>query len=61
MEQNRSRNRLVDIKNKPVVNSAEREGEGHDGVGDQEVQTTMYKLNKPHKYIVQHSNIANIL
>ena len=29
-------------------------GEGNIGVGDQEVQTTMYKINKLHGYIVQY-------
>ena len=29
-------------------------GGGKTGVGDQEVQTTMYKINKLQGYIVQH-------
>ena len=29
-------------------------GKGQDGVGDQEVQTTMYKINKLQGYILQH-------
>ena len=29
-------------------------GEGQDGGGDLEVQTTMHKINKPQEYIVQH-------
>ena len=49
------RNRLTDIENKLVFISGEREvGRGKIGVGDEEVQTTMYKINKLQGYIVQH-------
>ena len=50
-----NRNRLTDIENKRVVTSWERErGRGKIGVGDEEVQTTMYKIDKQQGYIVQH-------
>ena len=53
------RNRLTDIENKLVFISGEREvGRGKIGVGDEEVQTTMYKTNKLQGYIVQHKEYS---
>ena len=47
-------NRLTDIENKLVVTSGEREERrGIIRVGDWEVQTTMYEINKQQGYIVQ--------
>ena len=55
------RNRLTDTENKLVVTSGEREvGRGKTGVGDSEIQTTMYKIS--HKDILHSTgNRANIL
>ena len=48
-----NRNRLTDIENKLVVTRGEREvGRGKMGVGDKEVQITVYKINKLQGYIV---------
>ena len=45
----------TDSENKLVVTSGEREGgRGKIGEEDQEVQTTMYKINKLQGYTVQH-------
>ena len=33
---------------------------GKIGVGDKEIQTTKYKINKLQGYTVQHETIANI-
>ena len=53
MEQ--KRNKLTDIENKLVPTSGEREvGRGKIGVEDSEVQTTMYKIKKVQRFIVQH-------
>ena len=42
------------IENKLVVTSGKKAREGQEGVGDSEIQTTMYKINKLQGYIVQH-------
>ena len=46
------------IKNKLVVTSREREGEGTDKDGDQEVQTTMHKIYKQQGCIIQHKEYS---
>ena len=45
-----------------MVTSGEREeGKGKIGVGNWEMQITMYKIDKLQGYIVQSGNVANIL
>ena len=52
---NITKHRFTNIENKLVVTRGEREGGwGKIGVGDQEIQTTMYKINKLQGYIVHH-------
>ena len=42
-----NKNRLTDIENKLLVTSGERnEGTGKIGIGDLEIQTITYKINK---------------
>ena len=48
-------NRLIDTENKLMVTNAESEGErDKPWIGNKEVQTTMYKINKLRGYTVQH-------
>ena len=45
-----------------VVTTGEKEvGRGKIGVGDEEVQTTMYKINKIQGYIIQHREYSQYL
>ena len=49
------RNRLTDIGNKVVVTSEEREGgRGNIRIGEEGVETVMYKIKKLRGCIVQH-------
>ena len=53
---NKRRIRLTDIE-KWVITSGEREEGGKIGVGDQEIQTTTYKIDNQQGYIAQHREI----
>ena len=58
------KNKLVNITKKKHTHryreqtsdyqSGEGQGEGQDRVGEQEVQTTVYEINKLQGYIIQH-------
>ena len=55
------RNRFIDIENKSVVTSGERErGRGKTGVGDYMIQTIMYEMSYT-DILYNTGNIANIL
>ena len=48
-----NRYRLTDIENPLVVTEGEsEEGKGNTGVGEEEIQTTMYKIDKQQGHIL---------
>lgn len=47
------RNKLIGVENNLVITSGKEKWGARGGVGDKEVQTTMYEINKQKGYIVQ--------